>query len=258
MENATKKTDHRQSEVDLLSGIPLPALAFCLLWWLFLNPVAYTRAKAISNLQLQTRLYRAMLWLISTLLIGFSIIPVLGLTLGLAPSSESLFPPHILLLILSGVWLVSLLYLSDDLLSPMRAIAIGFVAFFVAFIANATLCIALVLIFSAALFAVFEDDLLSAPSPDGHRRQGIFDNTIAMLFALPIIVSMILAFPIFAVKSGAALPVAVFCFNRMKASVKQQQRNRISILLFAGLPIAYAALIWIYWFGGWGVLSGIF
>ncbi|MCL4876584.1 MAG: hypothetical protein KJ064_08000 [Anaerolineae bacterium] len=84
MEQPTNES--QQQETELLASIPLPALALCLLWWAFIDPAVYARAKALPDME--NRLHRAMSLLVSTLFVAIPAIPLIGLTVGVVPLGE--------------------------------------------------------------------------------------------------------------------------------------------------------------------------
>lgn len=251
-----EETDHKQSEAALLSTIPLPALAFCLLWWVFLNPAAYTRAKALPDME--NRLYRAMSLFVSTLFVAIPAVPLIGLTVGVVPLGErGIVIGFVALHPLIGL---VLLWLIINLPSYSFRIWERFpVALLEGFI-----IVALVVCHLAAValtpnagnsVMIFALMLLSGFFVMFNGVQVGWKNAPIPLFAVLVVVIAIavLVFGIWTI--GLASVIGVCVSLGIMAAAKRQQRNLITVLAFTALPIAYAALIWIYWFGGWQVLG---
>ncbi|MCL4876582.1 MAG: hypothetical protein KJ064_07990 [Anaerolineae bacterium] len=253
-----EETDHQQSDAALLSTIPLPALAFCLLWWVFLNPAAYTRVKALPDPE--NCLHRAMNLLVSTLLISIPAIPLIGLVGKTVPLTQRMvdggYIPQHWFIGLVGAWLVitcvSLFFTSKEALvmALNGVLSIALATVFLAAVAltnnGGKLIMILVATLLAAFFVAFEDNLLLSSG-----NHWITQSLFGLLAALTMIVMIV--FSIWS--TGLVLVNAYFAATGMNHAVSKQKPNGITKMVFAALPVVYAALIWIYWFGGWQALG---
>lgn len=273
MENSIEETDYQQSETILLSTIPLPALAFCLLWWVFLKPAAYTRARALPALE--NRLHRAMNLLVSTLLIAIPTIPLVGLTAGGVPLSyygtEAGYAPQHWLIVAAGMWLLIVWLSYSAPARPVLSIALdgllilltSAVFILIIFVTLAlprsggdTLIIALVAGLVMTFARAFEMPICWLNNMVSSRWIKLLLVVSFVSLFLVIIFFLALIVKIFN-EAGLLLAYPAFLgpLLGINLAIEEQKPNGITKLVFAALPVLYAALIWIYWFGGWRVLG---
>ncbi len=232
-----------------------------LLGWLFADPARYT---AFQSQVGKEKAKKAGLWLTSTLIWLPFLIPMLGIQLGLTPTNKTgaiteSFPIWAVVIILG--WFLTGFQTSENsgqsifLRGITAVVIVGGITFSLVFglanimaggLALATaLVVAIILSLEVAANLTF---YLVAGMVAGLIIGLLLDSQDGGLFG--VVIGFIFAF-VFLIFARMARGVALIA-NR--SSRKRTVPGGMSILLALG--IAYSVLIWIYWLGGWRVVSG--